>query len=56
MRNTHSPDTIHDLKKELRPITGPFRAGRLIILVFAFLFAGIFALGFLEQILKGPIH
>jgi len=50
------PDMIKELKNELRPITAPFRAGRLIILVLASLFFGIFALGFLEQILRGPAH
>jgi len=56
MKDSRSADGMHELKRELRVITAPFRAGRLIILVLAGLFASIFALGFLEQILKGPTH
>jgi hypothetical protein len=54
MNKEQTPDAIRELKNELRPITAPFRAGRLIIGLFVLLFAGIFALGFIEQILKGP--
>jgi hypothetical protein len=54
MKKAQMPDTIRELRNELRPITAPFRAGRLIIGLFVLLFAGIFALGFIEQILKGP--
>ena len=56
MKDARSADGIHELKKELRVLTAPFRAGRLIILILAGLFASIVALGFLEQILRGPAH
>jgi hypothetical protein len=54
MNRDQTPDAIRELKNELQPITAPFRAGRLIIGLFVLLFAGIFVLGFIEQILKGP--